>query len=86
MLIDVRESPEFAVSGDLYTQLPRAPHNVPLSRFVNFALTLFAKKERPKQAFIFLCSNGTRSQCAAKSLARLGIPCVSNLEGGLALL
>jgi cysteine desulfurase len=80
-LVDVREVPEFQVSGPLHSGQHIA-HNLPLGACSAKQFeTLFAAKE----PVVFFCRSGNRSLKAAQWLSGLGHPHVQHLHGGLAL-
>jgi rhodanese-related sulfurtransferase len=80
-LVDVREAPEFQVSGPLHCGQHIA-QNLPLGACSAKQLeTFFAAKE----PVVFFCRSGNRSLKAAQWLSGLGHPHVQHLHGGLAL-
>ncbi len=90
-IIDVREPQEHSLSGNWSTLgLKDSPRNVPLSRFVNFMKEVLSGDERDNRAepknltkILLICRSGTRSLMATRSLRRLGVDQVWNLDGGL---
>jgi glyoxylase-like metal-dependent hydrolase (beta-lactamase superfamily II)/rhodanese-related sulfurtransferase len=85
LIIDVRESQEFALFKDWeIVGLKQPPKNVPLSRLVNFMCELVTA-QKFNQELLLICRTGNRSLQVAKSLRRLGFHKAWNLEGGVAL-
>lgn len=76
MLLDVRETSEFAVS-----RIPGARHVVPAS-VADFAKRELAAVDRAQPIYVY-CSVGVRSAAAAHELQTLGFTRVRNVRGSL---
>jgi glyoxylase-like metal-dependent hydrolase (beta-lactamase superfamily II)/rhodanese-related sulfurtransferase len=72
LVVDVREPDEFA-SSRLAGSV-----NIPLSE-----IFLHQTELRKAKSVVFLCEMGPRSQMAARTMARLGVADVADLQGGI---